>query len=194
MFWSQITIPGKPRLLMVDASRNAQGWEAEFCDRVFNVLGRKKIEIMGERLLRVHTPQDLDEPLRDEQAFNCILLFCHGQGPKVDQESGLSAFWTWLSKHQALSPKLVAVCTWETDDPQTAETILSAGDTFAQLAVVPQSPLSPRAAGLFFMKFFTELDLHAHDSMTGKMVWFSHSKAREILRRRHLPGAVGLRC
>lgn len=194
MFWSQITIPGKPRILMLDASRDAQGWEAEFCDRVFNVLSRKKIEIAGGKLLRVHSPQDLGEALQDEQAFNCILLFCHGQGPQVRQESGLSAFWTSLSKHQALSPKLVAVCTWETDDPETTEHILAADDTFAPLAVVPQSPLSPRAAGLFFMKFFTELDLHAHDSMTGKMVWFSHSKAREILRRRHLPGVVGLRC
>ena len=188
MFWSQINIPGKPRLLMVDASRDALGWEAEFCDRVFNVLSRKEIEIAGRRLLRVQSPQDLGEALQDEQAFNCILLFCHGQ------ESGLSAYWDWLSKHEALSPKLLAVCTWEMDDPEAAEAILSAGDTFAQLAVVPQSPLSPRAAGLFFMKFFTELDLHAHDSMTGKMVWFSHSKAREILKRRHLPGAVGMRC
>ena len=142
MFWSQITIPGKPRLLMVDASRNAQGWETELSDRVFNVLSRKEIEIAGRRLLRVNSPQDLGEALEDEQAFNCILLFCNAQGPRVRQEFGLSAFWTWLSKHKTLSPKLVAVCTWEMDDPETVERILTADDTFAPLAVVPKSPLS----------------------------------------------------
>ena len=64
MFWSQITIPGKPRILMVDASRDAHGWEAEFCDRVFNVLSRKKIEIADGKLLRVHSPQDLGVALQ----------------------------------------------------------------------------------------------------------------------------------
>ena len=55
--------------------------------------------------------------------------------------------------------------------------------------------MSVRAAGLFFMKFFVELDMHseAADSMTGKMVWFGHSKAREILRRRNYEGRVSLK-
>ena len=194
MFWSEVAIPGKPRLLMVDGFRNEQGWEGEFCERIFNVLRRKDIELAGGRLLRVDRPQDLGEALQDQEAFNSIFLLCHGEEAQVSQESKLSAFWKWMSRYDSLSPKLLVVCTCETDDPETSQGILAAGDTFAQLAVVPQSPLSPRAAGLFFMKFFTELDLHAHDSITGKMVWFSDSKAREILRRRHLPGKVGVRC
>ena len=46
------------------------------------------------------------------------------------------------------------------------------------------------------MKFFAEVDMHSEstESMTGKMIWFGHSKAREILRRRKYDGRVGLRC
>jgi hypothetical protein len=65
---------------------------------------------------------------------------------------------------------------------------------FAQIILVPGSALSQRAAGLFYLKFFTELDLHADDSIMGKMVWFSHAKAKEILKRRNLPGAIEVRC
>ena len=179
---------------MVDGSRNAQGWEAEFCDRVFNVLRRKDMGLAGQTPLRPSLPQDLDAVLQNQDAFNCILLFCHGEGPHVPRESKLSSFWSWLSTYEQLTPKLLAVCTWETHDPETSQLILAAGDSFAKLAMVPQSPLSPRAAGLFYIKFFSELDLHAHDSVMGKMVWFSHAKARELLKRRHLSGQVGLRC
>ena len=44
------------------------------------------------------------------------------------------------------------------------------------------------------LKFFTEMGLHSSDDITGKMVWFSCSKARELLRRRRLVGKVGVRC
>ena len=44
------------------------------------------------------------------------------------------------------------------------------------------------------MEFFTELELHFEDSITGKMVWFSGSKARELLRRGRLLGKSGVRC
>ena len=194
MFWSQITIPGKPRLLVVDGSNNAQGWEAEFCNRFFNVMSRKGIGLVGETPLCADHPQDLSEALQDQEAFNCIFLFCHGDEAQDFQKSRLSSFWEWLSRYEGLTPKLLAVCTCETYDPGTSQSILAAENSFAQLTIAPQSLLSPRAAGLFMMKFFTELDLHAHDSITGKMVWFSHSKAREIMRRRHLPGRVGVRC
>ena len=194
MFWSQIAIPGKPRLLVVDGSRNAQGWESEFCDRIFNVLRRKDMDLVGEAPLRPRYPEDLGEALRNQDAFNCMFLFCHGNGVQVPEESQLSSFWTWLSKFEPLTPKLLAVCTCETYDPETNQLILGAEDSFAKFAIVPQSTLSPRAAGLFYLKFFSELDLHARDSILGKMVWFSHVKARELLKRRHLPGQLGVRC
>ena len=54
--------------------------------------------------------------------------------------------------------------------------------------------LTPREAGLYFLKFFIELHLHAPSEISGRMVWFSASKAAALLRRRGLPGTVGLRC
>jgi hypothetical protein len=192
VLWSQITIPGKLRLLVVDSSRNHQGWEAEFCSRIFNVLERKGMDLSGERPLKVDRPQDLSEALRNQGAFNCLFLV--GHGAQVPEESKLSSFWRWLSSRDGLTPKLFAVCTFEDHDPDTSQSILSAEDTFAQFAIVPQSPISPRGAGLFFMKFFTELDLHSSDGITGRMVWFSRSKARELLRKRRLPGEIAARC
>jgi len=192
VLWSQTAIPGKLGLLVADVSRNDQGWESEFCSRIFNVLRRKGMTLAGERPLTVDRPQGLSEALQDQSAFNSVFLV--GHAAQIPEESKLSGYWAWLSSLNGLEPKLLAVCTFEDHDPDTSQSILSAEDSFAQFAVVPQSPLSPRAAGLFFMKFFTELDLHAADAITGRMVWFSHAKARELLRRRRLPGEIGMRC
>ncbi len=192
MFWSQITIPGKPRLLVVDGSCNVLGWESEFCDRISNVLARKEVALVTGSAVRLNEPEELAPLLRDQQA-NCIFLFCHGYRQN-GQTAALDDYWKWLAARNGLTEKLLAVCTYQEHNPETAQAILDAGDSFAKLAVAQQSDMSLRAAGLFFMKFFTELDLHAYDSITGKMVWFSHSKAREILKRRNLPGRMGLRC
>ena len=192
MFWSQTTIPGKPRLLIVDGSRNVLGWESQFCDRISNVLARKEVGLVTGGAVRPNGPEELASLLRDQQA-NCIFLLCHGYS-QDGQTATLEDYWKWLAGQNGLSETLLAVCTYEGHDPETAQAIMDAGDGFAKLAVAQQSDMSLRAAGLFFMKFFTELDLHAYDSITGKMVWFSHSKAREILKRRDLPGRMGLRC
>ncbi len=192
MLWSQTTIPGKLGLLVIDVCRNDQGWESEFSSRIFNVLRRKGMTLVGEKPTNVDRPQGLSKALPDQSEFNCVFLL--GHAAQIAEESKLSGYWASLSSLDGLEPKLLAVCTFEDHDPDTSKSILSAEDSLAQLAVVPQSPLSPRAAGLFFMKFFTELDLHAADAITGRMVWFSHAKARELLKRRRLPGEIGMRC
>ena len=192
MLWSQTTIPDKRGLLVIDGCANDQGWESEFCSRLFNVFRRKGMTLVGDKPLNVNRPQDLSEALQDQSAFNCVFLISHPS--QTAEASKLSSYWDWLSSLEELEPKLLAVCTFEDHDPNTSQAILTAEDSFARFAVVPKSPLTPRAAGLFFMKFFTELDFHAPDSITGRMVWFSHAKARELLRRRRLPGEIGMRC
>ena len=193
MLWSPTAIPGSPRVLIVDASCNAEGWEGEFCDRMADTLKRKQLQLVGEAPVRVGRPEAMAEVL-ESQDFNCLLLFGHGQGQSVHEEAKLKEYWTWLCRHEGLAPMLLALCTCETYDPETSQAILEAREGFARLALAPQSPLTPRAAWLFFMKFFTELDLHTSDAITGKMVWFSYAKARELLKRRRLPGEVGVRC
>ncbi len=194
MIWSQITIPGNPRILIVDGTRNTQGWENEFADRIFTVLKRKGLDLVGDVPLRPSQAQDLDTVLDGQDSFNCLFLLCHGKAADVPEDTNLTAYWTSLSNYGTLTPRLLAICSWETPDLDTGESILNARDSFAQIALVPGSALSQRAAGLFYLKFFTELEFHADDSIMGKMVWFSHAKAKEILKRRGLPGEIKVRC
>ena len=72
--------------------------------------------------------------------------------------------------------------------------LLRGSTDLAPFALAPTSPLTPREAGLYFLKFFIELHLHAPSEISGRMVWFSASKAAALLRRRGLAGTVGVRC
>ena len=109
--WSQTTIPGKPRLLIVDGSGNVQGWESEFCDRIWNVLTRKGFQLVGDAPLRTRQPQDLAELYRDQDSFNCLFLACHSDPEQSLDSSLLSVYWDWLSQEESRYPKLLAVCT-----------------------------------------------------------------------------------
>ena len=108
--------------------------------------------------------------------------------------ANLASYWSWLNSDVELPTVLFATCTWESYDPAVSKEILECSSSFAPLAIAPQSPLTAREAGLYFLKFFTELDLHSTDKITGRMVWFACSKARELLKRRRLAGKFGLRC
>lgn len=193
MLWSSVSIPGKPTTLVVDASCNLKGWEFEFCDRLFATMKRRGLLLKGSAPVRVKQPEDLLPHLEPQEESNCILLFSHGEGERVPPETKLRNYWEWLNSY-VRPAKLFAACTWESYDPEVSQEILKSPRSFAPLALAPQSPLTPHEAGLFSLKFFTEMDLHSGDDITGKMVWFSCSKARELLRRRRLPGKVGVRC
>lgn len=192
--WSSVSIPGKPVILLVDASVNLGGWEAQFCARLCSSMVRRGLHLHGGAPVLVSCPEDLDPHLEPRGAFNTVLLFAHGRGERVTPSASLSSYWKRLNFHGHLPPVLFAVCTWESYDPVVCQDILESTSSFAPLALVPRTNLTPREAGLFFMKFFTELDLHSDDAITGKMVWFSWSKAKEILRRRRLMGTLGVRC
>ena len=194
MFWSTVSIVGKPTILVVDASRNLEGWEFEFCDRLFTAMRRRGLLVHGNVPVRVEAPEALAQHLKPDTAFNCILLLGHGEGERVSQEAKLRNYWAWLNSGVLLEPKLFAACTWQSYDPVASREILESTKSFAPLALAPQSPLTPREAGLFFLKFFTELELHSASSITGKRVWFSSSKAKVLLQKRRLMGKVEVRC
>ena len=194
MLWSSASIPGKPALLIVDASRNLHGWESQFCDRIYSSLSKRGIRLTSEGPVRARDARELDSRLKDGAAFNCILLLGRGTGEGLASGEGVGEYWHWLAAQQWLPPLLLAVCTWESYDPALTDRILGGSDGFAPMAVAQKSPLDPREAGLYFLKFFTELDLHSEEAITGRMVWFSDSKARELLKRRRLPGLLAVRC
>ena len=190
IFWGQATVAGRPRVLVLDATHNREGWEAESCARVSDILVRRDIPVLDGGPITVGSPDELESILQPHDRYNCIFLCANADG-----EAPVGEYWAALRSTLDGTQKLLAVCTWQAYDQRTTEEVLAPDDTFAVLAVSQQSPMTVRAAALFYMKFFAELDLHAEatDSMTGKMVWFGHSKAREILRRRHYEGRVGLK-
>ena len=184
MVWSAATIPGPPSLLVVDASDGREGWEADFCRRLAGALGRRGLSVA----VASHA-EDLRSRL---EGANCLLLA--GHATPSTPENGLRATWEWLQAQDALPPMLVALCTWSDHDPDLSRDVLKSSPDQAPFALAPTSPLTPREAGLYFLKFFIELHLHAPDEISGRMVWFSASKAAALLRRRGLAGTVGARC
>ncbi|HEY7160771.1 MAG TPA: hypothetical protein VH815_05900, partial [Acidobacteriota bacterium] len=89
---------------------------------------------------------------------------------------------------------LLAICSTDGFDAESAESVLKSNPPIAPMMIVPQSTMSQREAGLFYLKVFTELKLHSSDSISGKMVWFSVSKAKELLKRRRYGAKFGARC
>ena len=181
--WSSVTIPGRPSILVIDASRNLAGWEHDFMDQFFSSLKRSQLQLIGEAPVRLDQIQEL-EPFLSQQ-FNCMILFSYGEQLKTD--------WRWLQAHPNLSPKVFAACMCEFYDDEITSVILQSPQTFAPIAVVPQSSATPRETGLFLLKFFTELNLHSQDNISGKMAWFSFSKATALLKKRRYTAKFALR-
>ena len=186
MLWSSASVSGRPVLLIVDASSNTLGWESEFCRRMYTIMRSRGLHLVGSGPVQVAEPGELMPHLENQDSFNCILLFSTGRV--------LGAYWRHLGAQKGFLPKLFVACSWEDYDPVTADEILKTDETFAPLALAQQTPLTQRESGLYLLKFFIELELHSSDNINGKMVWFSASKAKELLRRRRLEGKFGVRC
>jgi hypothetical protein len=170
-FWSALSIAGKPRIWMIDASQNKNGWESEFCHRLFRSLQRSNLEIFGN----IQSSPD------DPDAFNTILL-C---------EQKPFDFWNQIKTESWLSQKLFSFCCWESYDPEISGAMMQSN---AGSVIVPESSMTPREAGLFYLKLFTELDLHSKDQISGKMIWFSFAKAKELLKKRRYNAKFQVRC
>jgi|GEM_PF-1025793 len=190
LFWSEVTVQGRPRVLVLDAVADRDGWEAEATQRIAASLVRRDILVVGGAPVHVSSPDEIAVAVESAADFNCIFLTVRADGSLTAAEC-----WRALQESLAGETKLFAMCTWDSADPDVSAEVLGSEETFAPVAVAQQEPMSGRGASLFFMKFFAELDMHSEStsSMTGKMVWFGHSKAREIMRRRHYDGRVGLR-
>jgi hypothetical protein len=162
---------------MIDLTQNIEGQEYAFSDRLY--LSLKKSGLQMEADAPLHT---VPVQLQDYQ-FNCLLFFTHS--PKDVLET---------IALQDLSSCLLAICSTDGFDASSGESILKSNPPIAPIIITPLSTMSLREAGLFYLKFFTELKLHSTDSISGKMVWFSFSKAKELLKRRRYAAKFGVRC
>jgi hypothetical protein len=190
LFWSEVTVQGRPRVLVIDAVADRYGWEAEATQRIAASLVRRDIPVVGGAPVVVAGSDDISTAIKSAHDFNCIFL-----AARADKSPSSGECWSALQASLSGETKLFAMCTWDSADPDISSEVLVGEETFAPVAVVQQEPMTGRGASLFFMKFFAELDMHSEstNSMSGKMVWFGHSKAREIMRRRRYAGRVGLR-
>ena len=93
MLGNSVTIPGKPTILLIDGSRNLEGWESSFCERLFDRLQRRGIHLVADLPVRAEKPGELVSSLDPDDGFNCILLLCHGEGERVSHEARLSSSW-----------------------------------------------------------------------------------------------------
>jgi hypothetical protein len=175
--WSSVTISGVPRILLVDVTQNKDGQEYAFSDRLYKALKKSGLQMVTDAPLHSTSGQ-----LSDYQ-FNCLLIFAHSAKDVLE---------TIGSQH--LSSYLLAICSTDGFDASSGESILKSDPPIASIAIAPLSTMSLREAGLFYLKFFTELKLHSADSISGKMVWFSFSKAKELLKRRRYAAKFGVRC
>jgi len=191
--WSSLSIPGAPRILMVDATVNLQGWEHAFSDRLFASLQRTEMEMLEKGPTQIREAPELIS-LMSASVFNCLILIAHTGPEQNSSDAKLSVFWKALRKPADLPLFLLAVCSYGSCDLQVSEEVLKSSPAVAPLAIVPISSVVPREAGLFYLKFFTELKLHSTDSISSKMVWFSFTKARELLRRRRYSTKFDIRC
>lgn len=189
--WSSVTIPGKPSILVVDASRNLEGWEHDFTYQLFASFKRSGLDLVGEKPVRVQHAQQLTASIT--QNGNCILLFASGQAGNLAPEATMKGCWDRLQSN-AVGPKVFAACMCQRYDETTSREVLKPQDTFAPIALIPQSTATPRESGLFLLKFFTELNLHSPENITGRMAWFSFTKATALLRKRRYTAKFGLRC
>ena len=189
---SSIIIGAPPALLLVDVSRNHAGWESAFCDRLFTAMVRRRLTLVGDTCVKVVAPDHLEHHLASLSSANCVLLL----GQSMESANGLDAeilnYIAWL-KANVVGPKLLATCSWQSYDPALADELLKAPGNFVSLALTQQSPVTSREAGLFFLKFFSELNIHSEGHMSGRMAWFSWLKATELLKRLRLKGRFGLR-
>ena len=174
--WSSVTIQGIPRILMIVSTQDKEGEEYAFSDRLYKSLKKSGLEMEGD--MPLHTVRNR---LSDYQ-FNCLLMFTHS--PKDVFET--------IGSYP--SSYLLAICSTDGFDLKSGESILKSDQLIAPIVIAPLSTMSLREAGLFYLKFFTELKLHSSENITGKMVWFSVSKAKELLKRRRYAAKFGVRC
>lgn len=162
---------------------------ADVARRLVDVLAKREIPMIGSQS-SVVGDGGLQRFASEVHAASCIVLIGDSDG----HPGACLDAWRWLDAN-APDPTLIVACQLGVPDPALTDAMLNTNPAFAPIALAQQTPVTPRAAALFLMKFLTELHLHTDqgNSISGRMAWFSHRKAAELLKRRRLDATFGLR-
>ena len=190
--WSQKSVEGRPRMLIADGSGETLGEGAELCQRLFFALQKRGIHMAGSAPVHLGPPESLGLAMDSLGPINSLFLLAYGGNGLPAAATGIGAYWAWL-KGNLSTPVLLSTCSLGVPDTDASQDVLKGDNAVAPLAVVQETAMTPRAAGLFFLKLFTEIHLHSEDSITGKMVWFSAVKAKELMKRRRLEGKFAIK-
>ena len=113
--WSQVSIEGRPRLLIANACAEVGGDEAEFCRRLFGALRRRGLDVVGQGPLDV---ADAGAVLASADRPNCLFLLA--------EDGRAEESWAYLGQ-RVQKPLFLSVCSLGGADPQVAEDVLAGG-------------------------------------------------------------------
>ena len=91
LFWSDVTVPGRPRVLILDAVEDRAGWEATATMRIAESLIRRGISVIGDAVVPVSGSDDITLALGSPRDFNCIFLTV-----RADNSPSMSEYWIAL--------------------------------------------------------------------------------------------------
>ncbi len=189
MFASTSAIDRPLSTLVIDTSTDLAQLESGLSARLFNSLTRRGLRMVGEGPTTGGLPEESAHLEASIAEASCLVALGGGDAASTDRMEHLV---DWLAS-TIVGPKLFAVFTWDAYDPALSARVLDETDSPAVIAVAQRSPVAPRAGALYLLKFLTEVHLHSDDRITGRMAWFAWAKANELMKRRRMDAAFGLK-
>jgi hypothetical protein len=176
-------------LLVVDCTGAVASADADVARRLLAVLAKRGVALVDAQPIVVADGAALARHAGALAAASVVVVI----GDAEFRPGACLDAWRWMSANVA-GPTLVVACQFGDADDSLATALLRTTRAFAPIALAPESTVAPRAGALFLLKFLAELHLHTDDGrVTGRMAWFAHKKAAELVRRRGLDASFGLR-
>jgi hypothetical protein len=169
--------PGKLRVLLIDLTRNAKGFEHALSIEISQKLKSSGVELASEGPLLLDSDEELAARFtRSDLTFSALFLMAHsspdpgdGTVSAVATPGGSSHWYHLAGLLPNLRDKLVclAVCYGSCADAVQA---LTEGEQFALALVAPISELSKEEARAFYPAFFDELNRSCATSIPPELV------------------------
>jgi hypothetical protein len=173
----QLKTQGRVRVLAVDITADANGWEHACSTQIIADAVALGVPVVGSQ---VHQANDIGsfqqvfEDVGDD--FTVLLLFGHGNagtgGAAATMKLGTDLdmnYYLLQAVPMNLSDKVVVLCVCEGFCQDAIDTFVK-GEHFALMLVAPDKPLSRQEAEAFFPVFLAEVNAHSYESIDPSIV------------------------
>lgn len=171
------TVPGRPRVLVVNATGPGTTWEQACAVKICEGARAAGVELTPTSPVQ---PQDFAEFVRlfeapESQDYNVLLLLAHGwsssSGPRqrVDLAGEELDWYVLHGLEMQLQDKLVLLCVCEGQGDEAIDTIVR-GDHFALMLVGSNRKITRMEAEAFFPRFLSELAQLSYSSIDPDVV------------------------